>query len=273
MYTSRPAEFTYHRPESVDEAVGLLAELEDSRPLAGGHSLLPAMKLRFSTPAALVDIGRIRGLDVIEREGDGLRIGALATHAAVAASELVRSECPMLAEAAALIGDRQVRNRGTIGGSLAHADPAADWLVCLTALGADLILAGPGGPRRVALDGFVVGAMQTMLAANELIAGVRIAKFSRRARFGYHKICRKVGEFAEAIGAVAHDPDRGVCRLAVSTPSGAPLQLAASAELFEGVPDAGELERRLATAGLAGDAYERRLRAVALARALATATP
>src|SRR5690349_20020786 len=125
MYTTRPAEFTYHRPSSVDEAVSLLAELDDARPLAGGHSLRPSMKLRLSTPAALVDLGAISGLAGIERDGDALRIGALTTHAAVAASELVGGECRMLAEAAALICDRQVRNRGTICGSVAHADPGA----------------------------------------------------------------------------------------------------------------------------------------------------
>ena len=126
MYTTRPAEFTYHRPSSVEEAIALLGSLDDARPLAGGHSLLPAMKLRLALPAALVDLGRIPGLASIEEDGDGLRIGALTTHVDVESSELVRRRCPMLAETAALIGDRQVRNRGTIGGSLAHADPGAD---------------------------------------------------------------------------------------------------------------------------------------------------
>src|SRR5512144_1374243 len=115
MYTMTPAAFDYHRPSSVDEALALLAGNGETRALAGGHSLLPAMKLRLSTPSALVDLGGIAGLDTIEREGDELVLGALATHAAVAASELVREACPVLAEAAGMIGDRQVRNRGTIG--------------------------------------------------------------------------------------------------------------------------------------------------------------
>ena len=150
MYPTRPAKFTYHRPASVEEAVALLGELEDARPLAGGHSLLPAMKLRLSTPAALVDLGRIPGLGGIEPDGDGVRIGALATHAEVAcfrARPERRAGCS--AEAASLIGDRQVRNRGTIGGSLAHADPGADYPTVVTALGATITVVGP---RRRARD-------------------------------------------------------------------------------------------------------------------------
>src|SRR5438093_392841 len=150
MYTTRPAPFTYHRASSVDEAVSLLAKLDDARPLAGGHSLLPAMKLRLSTPAALVDIGSIPGLAAIDRDGDGIRIGALATHATVAASELVRGDCPILSDAAALIGDRQVRNRGTIGGSVAHADPGADYPTVVKALAATITAAGRNGTREPA---------------------------------------------------------------------------------------------------------------------------
>src|SRR5436305_13824626 len=127
MYTQRPAEFAYHRPATLDEAIELLAGSDDARPLAGGHSLLPLMKLRLAEPATLVDLGRVPGLDEIVEDGDGVRIGALATHASIASSELLRSRCPVLASTAAGIGDLQVRNRGTIGGSLAHADPAADY--------------------------------------------------------------------------------------------------------------------------------------------------
>ena len=133
MYTTRPAEFTYHRPKTIQEAAELLTELENARPLAGGHSLIPAMKIRFSIPSALVDIGRIPELGGIEADDGGVRIGATATHAQIASSELVRSSCQALAEAASIIGDRQVRNRGTIGGSLAHADPGADEPTVVTA--------------------------------------------------------------------------------------------------------------------------------------------
>src|SRR5262249_30852660 len=126
MYTQRPAEFDYRRPSSVEEAGALLAGGDDARPLAGRHPPPPEVKLRLAEPGTIVDIGRIPGLDGIEEDGDAIRIGALATHASVAASDLVRSRCRVVAATAAGIGDRQVRNRGTIGGSLAHADPAAD---------------------------------------------------------------------------------------------------------------------------------------------------
>src|SRR5437870_11344608 len=129
----RPAEFEYHRPSPLDEAIGLLGA-EGARPLAGGHSLLPAMKLRLATPESLVDISRLPGLGAIEQEDGGLRIGALATHASVAASEVVRSVCPGLAEAAAQNGDPQVLNHGTIGGRLANAHPGADYPTAVKAL-------------------------------------------------------------------------------------------------------------------------------------------
>lgn len=174
MYPSRPAPFTYHRASSVDEAVRLLGELDDARALAGGHSLLPAMKLRLSTPAALVDLGGIPGLDAIEEDGDGVRIGALARHADVASSELVRRVCPALSEAAGLIGDRQVRNRGTIGGSLAHADPGADYPTVVTALGATLVTVGRDGEREIAAGDFFTGVFATALRPGELVTAVRV---------------------------------------------------------------------------------------------------
>jgi len=265
--------FDYIRPATLPAALGLISEAPDAKLLAGGQTLGPMLNLRLAQPSLIIDISRIAELAEVAEDGDAITLGALITHAAIEDRRIQDPTAGFLSQVAAGIGYRAVRTRGTIGGSLAHADPAADWLVCLTALGADLILAGPGGRRRVPLEGFVVGAMQTMLAANELITGVRIAKFSPRARFGYHKICRKVGEFAEAIGAIAYDPNRDVCRLAVSTPGGAPLSLQASADLFAAVPDAAEFDRRLQTAGFAGDPYDRRLRAVALARALAMAAP
>src|SRR6266498_3282155 len=174
MYTMRPAEFIYRRPASLDEAVSTLAELEDSRPLAGGHSLLPMMRLRLSTPQALVDLGGITGLDGIAEDNDGVRIGALATHAAVAESELVQERCAVLAETAALVGDRQVRNRGTIGGSVAHADPSADYPTLLKALGATITATGKDGERQIAADDFFVDIFTTALEPGELVTGVTV---------------------------------------------------------------------------------------------------
>ena len=264
----KAAAFDYARPASLPEALGLIAEREDAKVLAGGQSLGPLLNLRLAQPALLVDITRIAELATVGEASDGLRLGALVTHAAIEDGRVRDPTGGFLARIAAGIGYRAVRTRGTIGGSLAHADPAADWLTALTALGADLVLAGSGARRRAPLAGFVRGAMQTELGAGELIVGVHIPKFSRQARFGYHKICRKAGEFADAIGAVVHDPERGVHRFVASTPAGAPLLLESSLARVEETKMVAHLDQCLREAGFVGDAYERRLRAVVLERAL-----
>ena len=171
-----PSNFDYHRPGSLDEAIGLLRNLKDAKLLAGGHSLIPAMKLRAAQPTAVVDIGRLPGLAGIGDSGDSLRIGALTTHAAVADSETARAGCPLLAEAAAAIGDIQVRNRGTLGGSLAHADPGADYPAAMLALGAEITVIGPGGERTLAAADFFVDLFTTALAETEVITSVRVPK-------------------------------------------------------------------------------------------------
>jgi carbon-monoxide dehydrogenase medium subunit len=169
------APFDYYRPGTLGEAIDLLGSVAGSRPLAGGHSLLPAMKLRVANPAALVDLGRIPGLDTIARNGDSLKIGALATHAAVAASDMVRADCPVLADTAAHIGDPQVRNRGTIGGSLAHADPSADYPTLMKAIGATIQVTGAGGSERsLGADDFFVDLFSTGLDPGELVTAVEV---------------------------------------------------------------------------------------------------
>ena len=173
MYTRSPAEFEYHRPTSLDEAISLLVEVEGSRAIAGGHSLLPMMKLRLANPPALVDLGGIPGLDGISGNG-GLTIGALATHASVAASEVAIGIAPVVPETAALIGDRQVRNCGTIGGSVAHADPGADYPTVLKALGATITATGRNGEREIAADDFFRGMFATALEPGELVTSVKV---------------------------------------------------------------------------------------------------
>lgn len=168
------APFDYYRPDTVAEAVGLLTSVEGARPIAGGHSLLPAMKLRVANPPALVDLGRIEGLDGISRDGNTLTIGALAKHAAVAASDVVKADCPVLADTAAHIGDPQVRNRGTIGGSLAHADPAADYPTLMRALGATIHVTGDSGERSLSADDFFVDLFTTGLDTGELVTSVEV---------------------------------------------------------------------------------------------------
>jgi len=228
MYTTRPAEFTYHRPTSVEEAVALLSELEDSRPLAGGHSLLPAMKIRFSIPSALVDIGRIPELRGIEAEGGGVRIGAMTTHAEIAASELVRSGAQALAEAASIIGDRQVRNRGTIGGSLAHADPGADEPTVVTALGATITAVGPNGRRELAAGGFFTGLFATELDPGELITAVHVPVAGAGTGGAYVKHKHPASGYAVVGIAAVVSVEGGACtaaKLVVGGVGGAPVDV------------------------------------------------
>ena len=235
MYTMRPAEFEYHRPGSLDEALALLGE--ESRPLAGGHSLLPLMKMRLSTPEALVDLADVPGLDGISEDGDGLRVGALATHASVAASDLVRSRCPVLAETAALIGDAQVRNRGTLGGSVAHADPAADYPTILTALGATLSVTGANGEREIAADDFFVGMFATALRPGELVVAAKVPATPAGTGAAYVKHRHPASFYAVVGVAAVVAVENGSCttaRLTIGGVTGTPVDATAAAEAVVG---------------------------------------
>ena len=226
MYTQRPAEFDYRRPSSLDEAIGLLAENGDARPLAGGHSLLPMMKLRLATPATIVDIGRIPGLAGIEEDGDAITIGALATHASVAASELVRSRCGVVAATAEKIGDRQVRNRGTIGGSLAHADPGTDYPTLMMARGATIGIAGPRGEREIAADDFFTGVFTTALEQGELVTRVRVPVVAAGTGAAYVKHRHPASGYAVAAAAAVLEVEGGKCaraRVVVGGVTGTPV--------------------------------------------------
>src|SRR5581483_3887454 len=165
-----PAQFDYLTPATLDEALALLQQhADDAKILAGGHSLIPAMKLRLAQPAVLIDIGRIRDLAYIREEGGAIHIGAMTTHFQIEASDRLRDICPILPEAAAQIGDAQVRNRGTLGGSLAHADPAADWPAVMLALKAEMVAVGGSGERVIAADDFFVDMLTTALDASEIL--------------------------------------------------------------------------------------------------------
>jgi carbon-monoxide dehydrogenase medium subunit len=188
-----PAPFDYQRAGSVDEAIDLLASNgDDAKLLAGGHSLLPLMKLRLAQPTVLVDIGRIGDLSYVEDGGGTVRIGALTRHHDVASSDLVREQAPLLAEVAGQIGDPQVRHRGTIGGSIAHGDPASDLPAVLLALRGTLVVRGPGGEREIAADDFFTGFLETALAPDEVLTELRVPavpgvgwafeKFNRRSQ-------------------------------------------------------------------------------------------
>jgi aerobic carbon-monoxide dehydrogenase medium subunit len=197
-----PAAFEYRRASSADEAVSLLAEHgDDAKLLAGGHSLLPLMRLRLAMPAMLVDIGRVGDLSYVSDDGGQVRIGALTRHHDLEHSELVRSRVPLLAEVAGQIGDPQVRHRGTIGGSIAHGDPASDLPAALLALRATLVARGPGGERQIPVDDFFTGFLETALAPDELLTEIRVPAMDG-AGWSFQKFNRRAQDWA-IVGVVA----------------------------------------------------------------------
>lgn len=192
-----PAPFEYYAAKTLDEALRLLERHGDeAKLLAGGHSLLPLMKLRLAAPRFVVDIGRVRSLNGIREEGSQLVVGALATHADVAASGLVRAKCPLLAEVAEHIGDAQVRNRGTVGGSLAHADPAADYPAAILALGAEMTATSTSGTRRISAAEFFVDLLSTSLRPGEILTEVRVPFQPSGTGAAYAKLAQPASGFA-----------------------------------------------------------------------------
>ncbi|MBI3740658.1 MAG: xanthine dehydrogenase family protein subunit M [Chloroflexi bacterium] len=191
-----PAKFEYYAPKSVKEAVTLLAKNKNAKILAGGHSLLPAMKLRLAEPSALVDVGKIKTLAGIKSAKSGTTIGALTTHATIAASDAIRNHCPAISEAAAAIGDWQVRNRGTIGGSLAHADPAADYPAVMLAVGAEFTAVGAKGARKIKAGDFFKGALTTALKPNEVLTQIKIPAHQPSSGCAYVKFAQPASRFA-----------------------------------------------------------------------------
>jgi carbon-monoxide dehydrogenase medium subunit len=198
-----PAPFDYVRATSVEHALELLAEHGDeAKLLAGGHSLLPMMKLRLATPAVLVDLAGARELSGARVEGDELVIGAMTRHVELESSEVVRAEAPLVARAASLVGDPQIRNRGTIGGSLAHADPAADLPAAVTATGGRIVLRGPTGSRSVPVDDFFTGFFETVARDDEIVVEVRVPRLAG-VGWAYEKFSRRANDWAiVAVAAV-----------------------------------------------------------------------
>ena len=244
--------FDYARPKDVPEAIKLLEQ--GGKAAAGTQSLGPMLNLRVVQPTLLVDLRHIEELRATKDDKDSVTLGACVTHAQIEDGKAPDPAGGFMREVASNIAYRAVRNRGTVGGSLVHADPAADWPSALTLLGATALIAGPAGRREVPVEKFLVGIYETTLKENELLVAVRIPKRSRAARFGYWKFCRKVGEFPQAIGGALSDPERKEKRAVVGATEGAP-------RLFMDLdPDLG---------GLGKDAYARRLFSVALKRAVA----
>ena len=198
-----PNEFEYHAPRSIPDALALLAQLgDDAKLLAGGHSLLPMMKMRFAQPAHLVDLGRIAELKGIREDGGTLRIGAMTTENELIWSALLQQKCPLLVEGARLISDPQVRYKGTIGGDIAHGDPGNDHPALMLALGASFVLRSSRGDRVVPADGFFHGTYDTEMKPDEIMTEIRIPVPPAGTGYCYAKLKRKVGDFATAAAAV-----------------------------------------------------------------------
>tara|TARA_B110000014_G_scaffold58749_1_gene39668 strand:- start:580 stop:1305 length:726 start_codon:yes stop_codon:yes gene_type:complete len=235
------------------------------------------LNLRLVQPQLLVDITRIKALVRSEINANTVTLGACVSHAAIEDARMPDATHGYLPRVASGIAYRAVRNRGTIGGSLANADPTADWLSCFTALEAQILISGPKGQRTSSIDEFVTGAMETTLGAGEMIDGVRFPTLSKGARCGYAKISRKPGEFADAIAAIVHDPDNGRCRIVVGTTNGVPRQLAidplalsASAPLPQRL-NSGAVREQLASHLPATDVYGLNIQCAVIERALANA--
>jgi aerobic carbon-monoxide dehydrogenase medium subunit len=210
-----PATFDYIAAKSLDEAISLLAKhKDDAKLLAGGHSLLPAMKLRLMQPKVLIDLGRIKDLSYIKEEGGQIRIGAMTTHFQVEISDLLRRACPLLPETASHLGDMQVRNKGTIGGSLVHSDPAADWPAAILAVGAELVATSAKGDRAIQASDFFVEMLTTALQPGEVLREIRIPTGKGKVGQAYVKVRHPASGFAVVGVAVNLSIDGGKCQSA-----------------------------------------------------------
>ncbi|MFA9419328.1 MAG: xanthine dehydrogenase family protein subunit M [Gammaproteobacteria bacterium] len=210
-----PPSFQYHAPNSIDDAVALLGQYGDeAKLLAGGHSLLPMMKLRFAEPEHLIDINNIELLKGIREENGQIVIGAMTCENALINSALLQEKCPILPEVARMIADPQVRNRGTIGGDIAHGDPGNDHPAIMMALDATFTLVGPSGSRQVAANDFYLGTFYTALEADEILTEIRFAPQAANTGASYHKLKRKTGDFATAAAAAVIEMSGDTCQSA-----------------------------------------------------------
>jgi aerobic carbon-monoxide dehydrogenase medium subunit len=271
----KPAAVDYVRPRSLAEAIGLLAEARnEARVVAGGQSLVAMMNLRLAAPDLLIDIARLPELAVAVADGDGVTLGACVTHAMIEDGAVPDPTSGLMPRIAAGLAYRAIRSRGTIGGSLALADPAAEWPAVLAALDAEAVLHGPNGRRAIKCAEFATGIFETRLGRGEIVESIRIPKLSAAARCGYLKLCRKAGEFAQALAVAVSDPRRGFCRVVIGAANGAPLMLAAaSASLAAGDLEGDSVRRAIAAdldhaADRHFDDFQRNLHAVAAWRAI-----
>jgi carbon-monoxide dehydrogenase medium subunit len=231
----KAASFAYERPADLNAGLALLAKTDGTtKIIAGGQSLGPMLNLRLVEPDLIVDISGLAELKQAERSGDDLIIGACITHGDIEDGRIPDMTRGAMQRVASAIAYRAVRNRGTIGGSLSHADPAADWVSALAALGAKVTLRSLAGVRDLAIEEFVTGALESALRTDEIVEVVRVPVMTPSARWGYVKACRKTGDFAHAIAAVLIDPERATARAVIGALDTAPIVLGDAAALFGG---------------------------------------
>ena len=272
----KPSRFDYERPADLAGAIALNRREDLAvKILAGGQSLGPMLNLRLAQPDMLVDITGIPELKRVEVSDDGIIVGACVTHADFEDERVPDVTGGALPRVARGIAYRAVRTRGTIGGSLSHADPSADWSSSLAAIGAEVIIRGPAGQRRLAIEDFITGVFEVALEQGEILEAVRIPRLSRSARFGFYKICRKPGELAQAIGAILHDPERSVFRAVFGATTSTPIVISNATSLFGGAPpaggmgvfDSGAAASVLIAAGMT-DRFDNQIHVAALKRAI-----
>src|SRR5580700_10812067 len=231
----KAAPFAYERPANMNAALALMAKANGvTKIIAGGQSLGPMLNLRLVQPDLIIDIAGLAELRRAERRGDELVIGACVTHGDIEDGRIPDVTRGAMQRVAGAIAYRAVRNRGTIGGSLSHADPAADWVSALSALGATVMLRSVAGVRDLAVEEFVTGALESALQPGEIVEAVRVPVMTPSARWGYVKACRKPGEFAHAIAAVLIDPEAATARAVIGALDAAPIVLGDAAALFGG---------------------------------------
>jgi aerobic carbon-monoxide dehydrogenase medium subunit len=269
----KPVPFEYKRVASIEQAVQELAAGQGSaKIIAGGQSLGPMLNLRLARPGVLIDIAGIAELKRVQDRGAKIFIGAGTTHASIEDGVLPATAIGLLQAVARRIAYRAVRNRGTIGGSLAHADPAADWILALTALNASVVARGPGGSRTVPVASLVRAPFTTILAEDEIIVGIEIDTLSPAAVWSHHKFSRKVGKFADAAAIAVLDQARGFCRVVLGSPDAPPVVMSSLADQLLSEP-----KRRLSpdaissaveTTAMTADSFDRQLQTAVLMRAV-----
>lgn len=272
----KPVNFDYARPTDVGAALALLAEETLSvKLMAGCQSLGPMLNMRLVQPDLLVDIAGIAELRQVEDRPGEIVIGACITHADIEDLRVPDVTLGALPSVARGIAYRAVRNRGTVGGSLTHADPSADWISILSALGAKVTLRGPAGSRSIPVEDYMLGALEADLRPGEMLVSISVPKLGRSARWGYYKSCRKTGEFAHAIGAFLSDPERGLSRAVIGATESRPIVIAdarhllgdGKAERLDHAFDSRAAGEAVAAAGMS-DPIDRQTHVVALRRAI-----